>query len=92
VKHAFYVAYVRTSNANNINYNARAILVHKYKNNKDLQNLPIIYSFIDNVQEAVYYAQNAADAKFIPPRRFACDSITVESLLSKLHRLQAVPP
>ena len=70
-----------------MNHNPQAIFTYIYEINKDLQNLPIIHSSIENVQEAVYCTQNAIDAKFIPPRRFACDSMTIESLLLKLHRL-----
>jgi hypothetical protein len=66
----FRIAYARTSNTNNIDHNARAIFAYKYENNEDLQNLPIIHSSLENVQEAVYCAQNAADAKFAPPRPF----------------------
>ena len=77
--HAFCIPYARTSNANNIDHDARAIFAYKYEINEDLQNSPIIRSSIENAQEAVYYAQNAIDAKFAPLRRFACDSMTVES-------------
>jgi len=88
--HAFCITYTRTSNANNIDHNTRVIFAYKYEINKDLQNLPIIHFYVENMQKTVYGAQNTTNVKFAFPRHFVCNLITIESLLSKLHHLQVI--